>query len=382
MSKRSFKVMDCDIHVREPEDLWTRYIEPDFRDRAPIREKSEGTDALGRWRSDGKMFPAFIEDADRTRNARIRIEKAKVRHKKLGREPPAPDEGTTPSSMLAAMDLEGIDTAIVFRTMAAHLIAIDGMDPELSAALCRAFNAWLREFCDADSARLKLAALMPMHDVDVAVLEARRAVTELGAISLVLPNNPVNERPWYDLYYEPFWGEAERLGVPVSFHGIQMAYQQHLGRRFMDNFPLVHAAAHPMEMQLAMGAMIVGGVLARHEGLTAAFLEGHCSWLPSLLYILDERQDKFGDEERFGTKLSPTEYFLRQCYASVDVDEEPVKYVIDSFGDENLVISTDWPHDDSSYPQAINTFLALPNVSDESKRKILWDNCARLYNLA
>ena len=47
MSKRGFKVMDCDIHVREPEDLWTRYIEPAFRDRAPIREKSEGTDALG-----------------------------------------------------------------------------------------------------------------------------------------------------------------------------------------------------------------------------------------------------------------------------------------------------------------------------------------------
>ena len=382
MSNHGFRVLDSDIHVKEPEDLWTRYIEPAFRDRAPIREKSDNGDALGPWRSDGKIFPAFIENADRARNAQIRRDKAKVRHKKLGRERPAPDEGTTPASMLAAMEVEGIDTAIAFRTIAAHLIAIDGMEPGLSAALCRAFNTWLREFCDADPARLKLAALMPMQDVDLAIHEARRAVTELDAISLVLPNNPVNGRQWYDLYYEPFWGEAERLGVPVSFHGIQMAYQEHLGRRFMDNFPLVHAAGHPMEMQLAMGAMIVGGVLARHEALKAAFLEGHCSWLPSLLYILEERQNKFGDEERFGTKLSPAEYFLRQCYVSVDVDEEPVKYVIDSFGDDNLVISTDWPHDDSSYPQAISTFLGLPDVSDASKRKILWDNCARLYNLA
>ena len=46
-----------------------------------------------------------------------------------------------------------------------------------------------------------------------------------------------------------------------------------------------------------------------------------------------------------------------------------------------MVISSDWPHDDSAYPLAIDSFLALDGVSDESKRKILWDNCARLYNL-
>jgi len=50
-------------------------------------------------------------------------------------------------------------------------------------------------------------------------------------------------------------------------------------------------------------------------------------------------------------------------------------------GDDNIVISSDWPHDDSAYPNAIDTFLQLPGVSDDSKRKILWDNCARLYNL-
>ena len=52
-----------------------------------------------------------------------------------------------------------------------------------------------------------------------------------------------------------------------------------------------------------------------------------------------------------------------------------------AIGDDNLVISTDWPHDDSAYPQALSTFLAIDGLSDESRRKILWDNCARLYNL-
>jgi predicted TIM-barrel fold metal-dependent hydrolase len=46
------------------------------------------------------------------------------------------------------------------------------------------------------------------------------------------------------------------------------------------------------------------------------------------------------------------------------------------------VISTDWPHDDSAYPRAIDTFLGLEGVSESTKRKILWDNCARLYGLS
>ena len=32
-------------------------------------------------------------------------------------------------------------------------------------------------------------------------------------------------------------------------------------------------------------------------------------------------------------------------------------------------------------PEATNLFLKLP-LAEASKRKILWDNCARLYNLA
>jgi predicted TIM-barrel fold metal-dependent hydrolase len=43
--------------------------------------------------------------------------------------------------------------------------------------------------------------------------------------------------------------------------------------------------------------------------------------------------------------------------------------------------STDWPHDDSRFPHSIDSFLALPHLSSETQRKVLWDNCARLYNL-
>ena len=49
--------------------------------------------------------------------------------------------------------------------------------------------------------------------------------------------------------------------------------------------------------------------------------------------------------------------------------------------DRLLLFSTDYPHSDSHFPDATNIFLKLP-LSEVSKKMILWDNCARLYNLA
>ena len=46
--------------------------------------------------------------------------------------------------------------------------------------------------------------------------------------------------------------------------------------------------------------------------------------------------------------------------------------------DDNIVFSTDYPHIDSLYPRAMDRFLSL-SLSEESRRKILWDNCIRLY---
>ena len=46
----------------------------------------------------------------------------------------------------------------------------------------------------------------------------------------------------------------------------------------------------------------------------------------------------------------------------------------------DLVTTTDYPHGDSKYPNAMDRFLALP-LSDRSKQKILWDNARPLYAL-
>jgi predicted TIM-barrel fold metal-dependent hydrolase len=54
--------------------------------------------------------------------------------------------------------------------------------------------------------------------------------------------------------------------------------------------------------------------------------------------------------------------------------------VIKRVGDDSVVISTDYPHADSHWPNAIKQFMAM-EMPNESRKKILWDNCARLYGI-
>jgi uncharacterized protein len=62
------------------------------------------------------------------------------------------------------------------------------------------------------------------------------------------------------------------------------------------------------------------------------------------------------------------------------VDEEPAVDVVNKMGADYFVVSTDYPHSDGAFPEAMEQFFGLP-FADEARRKILWTNCARLYNI-
>jgi predicted TIM-barrel fold metal-dependent hydrolase len=93
---------------------------------------------------------------------------------------------------------------------------------------------------------------------------------------------------------------------------------------------------------------------------------------------LDEHWEWVGAMDAPDLEQPPSEYFRSNCYLSCEADEDTVKYYVDWFGDDNVVFSTDYPHSDSKYPHSVTAFLKLP-LSDESKKKILWDNWANLY---
>jgi predicted TIM-barrel fold metal-dependent hydrolase len=294
---------------------------------------------------------------------------------------PFQERGWTSKVQLEAMDTEGIDVAVVYPSRGLFALTIPDMEPRLAAAVARAYNDWLHEFCQENPGRLLGAGMISPFDVDDAVGEARRCVRELGFRGVFLRPNEVNGRNWHDPYYEPLWTELETLEVPLGFHEGAGSLLRQVGEQFGANAMLKHVYCHPVEQMLAAGSFCMGGILEHHPTLRVAFLEGNCGWVPFLLWRMDEHWERQGDVYAPELRMAPSEYFKRQCFVSVECDEEPVKYVIDAIGDDRLVFSTDFPHGDSKFPRAVESFLQL-SIPEESKRKILWDNCAAYYGLS
>ena len=377
MAKRGFKVLDSDLHIVEPPDLWQRYIDPEFKDLTP-RGRTQGIADIqltapdgGKW---GDTRPPQELDEEQLRAVEA------IAWRDRARYIPYEERGWTGEGQLDAMDVEGIDAAVLYPSRGLFLLTIPGTDTRLAAAMARAYNDWLYEFCQADTSRLMGAGMISVFDIEDAVSEARRCVEKLGFKGIFLRPNMVNGRNWHDPYYEPLWSTLEDLEVPLGFHEGGLTLLGQVGEGFGANDMLRHTLGDPGEQMIATVSICGGGVLERHPNLRVAFLEGNCSWLPFLMWRLDEHWERWRDVYGRELKMAPSDYFKRQCFASVEPDETPAKYVIDYMGNDRLVFSTDFPHGDSRFPDSVDYFLKLP-ISDEDKRKILWDNCANYYGL-
>ena len=372
MAKNGYKVLDSDMHLLEPPDLWERYIDPAFRDRAPrgltryprdLAVELDGTPLTKPYRD-----PRYLEGQKYVQKEQNPIYQD------------SEDRGWDGFSQVQAMDKEGIDVAILFPSRGLFALARDGLDPELTVAISRAYNDWMYDFSREGPGRMYGTAMVPPHNLGAAVEEARRTVNGLGFKAIFMRPNLVNGRNWYDPCYDPLWAELESLGVPLTFHegGAYVDLPQ-AGKEF-ETYMMNHTCTHPMGMMLACVSFVGGGILERFPGLRVAFLEANCSWVPWLLWRMDEHYEHRGKYESPDLKLKPSEYFKRQCYVSVECDEEPSIYVSNLGYEDNVVFSTDYPHQDSKYPHAVEAFLELP-LGETTKRKFLWDNCARLYDL-
>ena len=375
--KNGFRILDSDIHVIEPASLFEDFLDGPFRSRMPVMRRSDVT-GVDTWVINDQVFPIWNEWPDFAHaNAALKEKKEKTPF-----QVKAFSHGFDARTTLEAMDIEGVDVAALFRTNGGTwILGLDDLDPEYAAALCRAYNDWMHDYCKTDPERLKGIALLPLQAIDLAVEEARRAVEELGFVGVTVHPEPVNGRLFYDPEVEPLWSEIERLGTAVCLHGTSTAPgREDISRKYLRHpaaRTMTHALSFPTQMMSALAGLTVTGVLERHPALRVAFLEANCSWLPWLLYRLDDQQEKYRENL---LPLKPSEYFLRQCLISMEADEAMAKDVMARYGDDFMVISTDYPHPDSPFPHAMDEFFEL-DLPDEACRKVLWDNCAKLYRL-
>jgi uncharacterized protein len=385
MSHDGFKVIDSDMHIIEPVDLWQRYIDPKFKDGAPIGVNAPMPRSIGANLSYGRasQHPDALPHMNNW-FAALRKHMTPVEHEYEF----ATRRGYDGVSQLEAMDREGIDVAFMYPSRGLFVLGVDssetagtkGIDPALATAIARAYNDWLFDFMTPDRNRMYGAAMVAAHDVKAAAAETRRCVERYGFKAIFLLPGQINKRPWHDSHYDPLWAECQELNIPVGFHGGGPDHLNDFGQGLYDKLMLHHTFSHCLGPMAALVSFVGGGVLERFPRLRAGFLEANCSWAPWLLARLDDHYEEYIG--RFEVKLSklPSEHFRDNCFVSVEADEKPARLLVDWMGDNNVVFSTDYPHPDSKFPHAVEKFLSMP-LADEVRRKFLWDNCARLYGI-
>ena len=86
-------------------------------------------------------------------------------------------------------------------------------------------------------------------------------------MGIVLLPMPIAGKHVHDAEFDVLWAELERLQVPACFHGTSGAVSKdYLGDRLVGHpgyRTLSHASVFPLELMMAMGSMILGGVLER-----------------------------------------------------------------------------------------------------------------------
>jgi predicted TIM-barrel fold metal-dependent hydrolase len=369
---RRYAVIDADGHVLEPIDLWETYMDPAFRARAP------------------RLF------VDRDGKERLRVEdKVLGSPKGLGllgaigaRDGTVPEAtmryvegrkgGFDPHARIADLDLDGIDAVFLYPSLGLFAGAIQ--DPALAAAVCRAYNRWLADYCRPYPDRLFGVAMLPMQSVDLAIAELRHARRELGMRAAFLRPNPYAGRALHHPDYAPFWAEAQELDVAIGLHEGASGGMPQVGVDRFETRGARHIVSHTMEMMLAALSVIWGGVCDRFPRLRIGFLESGGGWIAPWLDRMDRHFDDRGFNDS-GLSMRPSDLFRRNAWISFEPVEGSLGVLADYIGPHKILWATDYPHPDGFFPGAPALIADRPGLSAETKREILGGGAARFYAL-
>jgi uncharacterized protein len=370
--RNGYRVVDTDCHHMEPPGMWAEYIDPQFADRAPApgdmgagkHGMTVENEAIAR--QDGN-YPMDSEEFHGAVNVGMqKFQKSRA-------------QGFDPASRIADMQEQGVDAQVIYPTVGGQMLGKPFRDLDLLAACCRAYNDWSLEYCATDSSRLLMSAMLPVQSPQHAVEEAYRS-SEKGAACFYVRPNPVEGRNFYHADLEPLWTALEDIGKPVCIHDSGSPYLPSFGDR-MHTHTSGHIVAHPFEAMVAMMSLIWFGVIEKHPKLKIVHVEADAGWLPYWLQRMEQHWEFSGNAEHPLLKRRPTEYFKSNFLVACRGDEMTLPAAIDLVGDDYITFNTDYPHPDGTWPAG---FTALENqpISEESRRKIFWDNAARVFGLA
>jgi predicted TIM-barrel fold metal-dependent hydrolase len=309
-----------------------------------------------------------------------------------------PEAQWTPKQRVADLEAQGVVAEVVFPN--GTPFGRHGATMEETRAGNTAYNRWLADVCAEIPGRMFGQAQIDFDDVELAVKDVY-AAKDRGFVGILMPALTADSHFFFDPALDPIWTACVDTGLPISQHGgIGSPNYQPAGPAAF----LTLATEHSFFSGRSLWQLILGGVFDRFPALKVAFIETESWWLRPVMDLLD-RRDRVGDDWADDASQSHSPLALKRPYSRVPSEYLRTNVFIgispfakglvgsDAFDDgkerqlittDNAMAGADYPHPETALPwlrDTVQGFAALPGITPEAARKVVYGNAAQLYGI-
>jgi predicted TIM-barrel fold metal-dependent hydrolase len=389
-----YRLIDADGHYYEPDDCFSRHIEPQLKDltvRVERRSDGLGRVYIGGRRTFMSVMPGDYASAPGAKLGLFSGEQADgFAHKEVinARDYPA---FTDKRARLAFLDEQGIEATLMLPTLGVAVEEDMAHDVALTYGSLRAFNRWLEEdWGFGADGRIFGVPMLSLLDLDLALGELRRLL-KAGARLVHLRPGPVGARSPAHPVFDPFWATLAEAGVGVVFHVSNSGYNRSFGALWSENPDNPSHNQSPLQWALCnterpivdtLTAITLHNLFGRHPAIRIISIENGSSWVKPLMKAVDKAAALGRQGPMLGGKLpdKPSEVLAQHLWVS-PFPEDDVLGLIQLLGPDHVLFGSDYPH-----PEGLRLprdFLPLlDGCSDGIRRKVLRSNTAGLIGLA
>jgi predicted TIM-barrel fold metal-dependent hydrolase len=303
------------------------------------------------------------------------------------REPPA--LGMTYPAWLPLLATKGEDTRlsrirdeVLSVSRVAILNCVYGIEsfthPYLGPAVASAINEWLvAEYLEPEPRLLAHAVITPQH-VDAAVAEIARIAEDQRFVGVLVPSR--SPAGYGTQRYWPILDALADHGLVLNLNVGGGPGTPPTPMNWMNNFFEDHAIA-TLGFQGQIMSLVFNGVFDRHPDLTVTVSESGWTWLPPLMWRMDQEWKAFRREVPW-LQGPPSEYVRRHFRFTTQptdapADPEQLSAVYEQLqSDEMLMFASDFPHRQGDGAAAL-----VQRLTPEQIQRLEHDNAWRCFGL-
>jgi aminocarboxymuconate-semialdehyde decarboxylase len=212
------------------------------------------------------------------------------------------------------------------------------------------------------------------------VKETERAIRQCGLKGIFIHSSHKGQYPDDD-EARPFWELVQELDVPVMIHPPHLGF----GEERMKEYRLASSIGRPFDLCLALGRLIVRGILEDFPKLKIVASHGGggiCETISRMDYAYELQDEAFflGPYVPMKIKHKPSHYLKKLYLDTVTYNEPAVKMVLEWVGADHVLYGSDAPPLTSLKPRALKLIRDL-NIAETDRAKIFAGNAKKLLKL-